>query len=268
MTCPGVERSPRLRWLYSSVTPGFPRQRPRARAMHRQRLTAPSFDLTPEKVSHLKAAVAAHDYVAAEELLLKEIEPDPHSPRAARLLAYLGSVYFLNHDYLNAAIAWKKSDAIAPLGPDLQFSAGDGVHPDFASGLGAAGARITFCSRHQKRTVPLLARAGSITTPNIIRRRPTASSRPSYWIQPWRVLTTTLASATSIKTRMTLAVKNFNRAIELDRNALHPSPWPYLNLAVALAVSGPDAGGGNRFTGSSPARSSACGGTLPPGQRA
>jgi hypothetical protein len=85
-------------------------------------VTVPSLELTPEKVSHLNAAVAAHDYVAAEELLLKEIEPDPHSARAGRLLAYLGSVYFLNHDYLNAAIAWKKSDAIAPLGTDLQFS--------------------------------------------------------------------------------------------------------------------------------------------------
>ena len=49
---------------------------------------------------------------------------------------------------------------------------------------------------------------------------------------------------------------------------LHPSPWPYLNLAVSTAVSGPRTGGGNQPAGSSPARSSACGGTLPPGQRA
>src|SRR5258708_3185623 len=81
-----------------------------------------TLDLTPEKVSHLKTALAAHDYLDAEKLLINEIEPDPHSPRAAPLLAYLGSVYFLNHDYLNAAVAWKKSDTIRPLEAGLQFS--------------------------------------------------------------------------------------------------------------------------------------------------
>src|ERR1700743_655648 len=86
--------------------------------------TAPpsSLDLAPEKVSHLKTALAAHDYLDAEKLLINEIEPDPHAQRAAPLLAFLGSVYFLNHDFLNAAVAWKKSDKISPLDPGLQFS--------------------------------------------------------------------------------------------------------------------------------------------------
>src|SRR5260370_28228147 len=100
--------------------------------------TAPpsSLDLTPEKVSHLKTALAAHDYLDAEKLLIGEIEPDPHSPQAAPLLAYLGSVYFLNHDYLNAAVAWKKSDTIRPLDAALQFSLAMAYvnisHPDWA----------------------------------------------------------------------------------------------------------------------------------------
>ncbi len=157
--------------------------------------TVPSLELTPEKVSHLNAAVAAHDYVAAEELLLKEIEPEAHSARAARLLAYLGSVYFLNHDYLNAAIAWKKSDAIAPLGSDLQFSLGDGVHSDFASGLGAACARITFCSRHQKCTVPVLARPARLRRTTLFGGDPplpagnrTGSNDGACLRQPWPLL--------------------------------------------------------------------------------
>jgi Tfp pilus assembly protein PilF len=29
-----------------------------------------------------------------------------------------------------------------------------------------------------------------------------------------------------------LAVENYNKAIKLDRGSQHPSPWPYLNLAV------------------------------------
>src|SRR6185437_3597521 len=86
--------------------------------------TAPpsSLDLTPEKVSHLKTALTAHDYIDAEKLLINAIERDAHSPRAAPLLAYLGTVYFLHHDYLNAAVAWKKSETIHPLDAGLQFS--------------------------------------------------------------------------------------------------------------------------------------------------
>src|ERR1035438_3490390 len=81
-----------------------------------------SLGLTPAQASLLKTAIDARDYIAAEKLLLAEIDSDPHSPRAARLLAFAGSVYFLNRDYLNAAVAWKKSEAIAPLEPSLQFS--------------------------------------------------------------------------------------------------------------------------------------------------
>jgi tetratricopeptide (TPR) repeat protein len=31
-----------------------------------------------------------------------------------------------------------------------------------------------------------------------------------------------------------LAVENYEKAIDLDRNSSHPSAWPYLNLAVML----------------------------------
>src|ERR1700722_6485073 len=83
---------------------------------------AGSLGFTPARSIDLQRALDAHDYVAAEKLLLSEIDSDPHSARAARLLNFAGSVYFLNHDYLNAAIAWKKSEAIAPLDPRLKFS--------------------------------------------------------------------------------------------------------------------------------------------------
>jgi predicted Zn-dependent protease len=86
--------------------------------------TAPisALSLSPAKVSHLQAALDQRDYVTAETLLLDEIQQSPHSQRAGSLLAYLGSIYFLNHDYWNAAVAWRKSDAISPLAPNLQFS--------------------------------------------------------------------------------------------------------------------------------------------------
>src|ERR1035441_9032171 len=98
-----------------------------------------SLGLAGEKASQLRQAIDAHDYPTAERLLLNEINPDPHSPRAAQLLAFAGRVYFLGQDYLNAAIAWKKSDAIVPLPPSLQFSLAmvyiHLAHPDWARGI-------------------------------------------------------------------------------------------------------------------------------------
>src|ERR1700719_2595415 len=197
-------------------------------------VTAPpsSLDLTPEKVSHLQTAVAAHDYLAAEKLLIDEIEPDPHSPRAAPLLAYLGSVYFLNHDYLNAAVAWKKSDAIRPLAADLQFALAMAYikisHPDWAR--------------------PVLESLSARDTKNAL--YPYWLGRLDYDAQHYPEAIHRFQQAITLDPTMgraydnlglcyfyqnqtELAIKNFNQAIALDRQFLRPSPWPYLNLAVA-----------------------------------
>src|SRR6266568_4895632 len=81
-----------------------------------------SLQLAPDVANQLQRTIGEHNYVAAETLLLPEIERDPRSPRAAHLLAYAGSVYFRNQDYVNAVIAWKRSEAIVPLAPSLRFS--------------------------------------------------------------------------------------------------------------------------------------------------
>jgi tetratricopeptide (TPR) repeat protein len=196
-----------------------------------------SLDLTPEKVSHLKTAVAEHDYIAAEKLLLNDIEQDPHSLRAAPLLAYLGSVYFLNHDYLNAAIAWKKSDAISPLGSDLQFSLAMAYirisHPDWArpviESLSAHDTknalypywlgRLDYDAQHYSEAIHHFQRA---ITLNPTMARAYDNLGLCYFYQ----------------NENELAVKNFDRAIELDRNSQHPSPWPYVNRAETLQFLG------------------------------
>lgn len=197
-------------------------------------VTAPpsTLDLTPEKISRLKTAIAAHDYLAAEKLLINEIEPDPHSPRAAPLLAYLGSVYFLNHDYLNAAIAWKKSDAIRPLGSELQFSLAmayiEIAHPDWARPV------IESLAGHDTKNAQYPYWLGRLDYD--AQHYPEAT----HHLQQAITLDPTMARAYDnlglcyfYQNQTELAVKNFNRAIELNRNSQHPSAWPYLNLAVA-----------------------------------
>jgi tetratricopeptide (TPR) repeat protein len=196
-----------------------------------------SLDLAPEKVSHLQAEVSSHDYVAAEELLLGEIEKDPHSARAAPMLAYLGSVYFLNRDYLNAAIAWKKSDAITPISSALQLS------------LAMAYIRIS----HPDWARPVLESLAAQDSKNAL--YPYWLGRLDYDVQHYPEAIHRFQHAIELDPAMARAydnlglcyfsqnqtgqaVENFKKAIALDRGTFHPSPWPYINLAQTLVFSG------------------------------
>ena len=196
-----------------------------------------SLDLAPEKVSHLKTAVAEHDYIAAEKLLLDDIEQDPHSLRAAPLLAYLGSVYFLNHDYLNAAIAWKKSDAIKPLASDLQFSLAMAYlrisHPDWARPV------IESLSAHDTKNALYPYWLGRLDYDAHHHSEAAKHFRQAIALDPTMARAyDNLGLCYFYQNENELAVKNFDRAIALDRNSQHPSPWPYVNRAEALQFLG------------------------------
>ena len=191
-----------------------------------------SLQLTPAAMNQLHKEMADHDYIAAERLLIAEIERDPHSPRSAHLLAYAGTVYFLNHDYLNAAIAWKKSEAIAPLDRDIQFS------------LAMAYIRIG----HREWARPVL---------EVLAAHDEKNSLFPYWLgrldydgQQYNDAIRHFQHAIELDPKLAraydnlglcyyyenqneLAVKNYEKAIELGRETEHPSAWPYLNLAVA-----------------------------------
>jgi superkiller protein 3 len=196
-------------------------------------VTAPlsSLDLTSEKVSHLQADIARHDYVAAEELLLKEIEPEPKSTHAASLLAYLGSIYFLNHDYLNAAIALKKSDAITPLPSGLQFSLAMAYirisHPDWARPV------LESLSAHDNKNALYPYWLGRLDYdaqhyPEAIHRFEQAITLDPAMARAYD----SLGLCYFYQNQTGPAIKNFKTAIDLDQAAPHPSPWPYINLGT------------------------------------
>jgi Flp pilus assembly protein TadD len=192
---------------------------------------AASLGIPAPRAAEIQKAIDAHDYLTAEKILLAEIDRDPHSLSAARLLTLAGTVYFLNHDYLNAAIAWKKSDAIAPLDPSLRFS------------LAMAYIRIN----HSDWARPVLE--------SLAQQSPRDALFP-YWLgrldydaqqyneaihhfQHAIELNPTMARAYDnlglcyyYENQNALAIENYNKAIELDRGSQHPSPWPYLNLAI------------------------------------
>lgn len=192
-----------------------------------------SLQLTPEMATSLQNAVDGHDYITAEKLLLPEIDRDAHSVRGARLLAYIGTIYFLDHDYVNAAVAWKKSESITPLQPDLRFSQAmvyvhvgrpqwartslellatenpqDALYPYWLGRLDYDGHEYKGAIRHFQRAIEL--------DPHMARAYDNLGL--CYFYQ----------------NQNELAVSSYEKAIALNREAGRPSAWPHVNLAITL----------------------------------
>lgn len=192
-----------------------------------------SLGLAPAQASQLKTAIDARDYIAAEKLLLAEIERDPHSATAARQLAFVGTVYFLNQDYMSAAIAWKKSEAIAPLDPHLEFSLAMAyirmAHPGWArdvlESLAAKNGkealypywlgRLDYDGHEYEKAIQHFQHAVELD-PGMARAYDNLGLCYYY------------------DNQNKLAVENYRKAIELQKASAHPSAWPYLNLAITL----------------------------------
>jgi Flp pilus assembly protein TadD len=69
--------------------------------------------------ARLEAALRSGAYAEAQALLVEAVEREPKSPE---LLKLLGGVFFVQGRPLNAAIAFKKAEAIAPLDERSRFT--------------------------------------------------------------------------------------------------------------------------------------------------
>ena len=69
-----------------------------------------------------ETAMRTRDYKQAETILVNEINKNPNSPDAAKLLVQAAGIFFLDNDFMNAAIAYKKAEKIAPLGERNRFT--------------------------------------------------------------------------------------------------------------------------------------------------
>jgi tetratricopeptide (TPR) repeat protein len=181
----------------------------------------------------LQHAIDIRDYLTAEKLLLAEIDRDAHSKRTARLLDYAGSVYFLNHDYLHAAVAWKKSEAIEPLDPKLQFSLSMAYirisKPDWARPV----LQSLAASNPKEALYPYwLGRLSydSHQYDDAIRDFKLAIELNPQMARAYD----NLGLCYYYENQNDLAIENYKKAIQLDRESTHPSPWPYLNLGITL----------------------------------
>ncbi len=79
----------------------------------------PTAGIVDERSARITEALRTRDYERAETLLLEAAEAHP---RSAEVLRVLGGVFFLRGRPLNAAIALKKAEAIAPLDERSRFT--------------------------------------------------------------------------------------------------------------------------------------------------
>jgi tetratricopeptide (TPR) repeat protein len=190
-------------------------------------------ELDPARRLELEDAVKQRQYKRAEKLLVEEAEREPQSARSAKLLVAAGGIFFLDGEYLNSAIAWKKAEAIAPLDERTRFTLAMAYiklnHRDWArkelEKLGAA-------QPHTALYLYWLARLdydGQNYTSAINRLRQVVELDPKM-TRAYDLL----GLCYDYLGNLDQAMKAYERAVELNRSASKPSPWPHLDFAVSL----------------------------------
>ncbi|MBO0862034.1 MAG: tetratricopeptide repeat protein [Chloracidobacterium sp.] len=189
--------------------------------------------LEPLRRVEFEKVMRERDYKRAETILVEEAEGDPKSLRAAKLLTKAGGIFFLDGQYLNAAIAYKKADAIAPLDERSRFT--------------MAMSYVKLDRRDWAK--PELEKLASLDPKNALYLYWLA--RLDYDAQRYNTAIAGFQKVIELDPRMMRAYDNlglcydylgkyddaiasYNHAVELNRGQAHPSPWPHVNLAISL----------------------------------
>ncbi len=198
----------------------------------RPRYDLSRLELPPLRRAELKTALEKRDYKRAEMILVEEAEQDPKSFRATNLLEFAGGVFFLDGEYLNSVIAWKKAEAIAPLDERTRFTLAMAyvklnrqqlAWPELEE-LAAAHpgnplylywlARLDYDGQRYLDAIGRLQKVVELD-PKMMR---------AYDL---------LGLCYDYLGRLDEAIKNFSRAVELNRSQSTPSAWPRLDMAIS-----------------------------------
>ena len=181
--------------------------------------------------ARISEALRAGDYEQAETLLLEAADANPKSPEVLRLL---GGVFFLRGRPLNAAVALKKAEALAPLDERSRFTLvmayvalghRDWARPELAKLVEAAPAnplypywtgRLDFDDQQYATAVKSLLRAVELD-PRFVKAHDSLGLCYE-WLG-----------------RFDEAVRSYEEAIRLNGEQTKKSPWPSLNLGLLLA---------------------------------
>jgi tetratricopeptide (TPR) repeat protein len=183
-----------------------------------------------ERSARITEALKARDYERAETLLLQVAEANPRSVEALRLL---GGVFFLMGRPLNAAVALKKAEALAPLDERSRFTLvmayvalghRDWARPELAKLVAAAPTsalyaywvgRLDYDEQHYATAIESLRRAVEID-PRL------AKAHDS------------LGLCYEALGRFDEAARSWEEAIRLESAEATRSPWPALNLGLMM----------------------------------
>jgi len=195
----------------------------------------PNLPFSAARRLEFEDAVSRHDLKRAETILVEESNRDPKSPGSAKLLEMAGSLFFMDGQYLDAAIAWKRAEAIAPLDPRSRFT--------------LAMAYIRLGRRDWARRE--LEKLATTQPP---------SPLYLYWLahldydaQSYTAAIGRLRKVIELDAKMTRAydllglcqdylgqfdeaIKSYTHAVELNRLQAKPSPWPFLDMSISLVA--------------------------------
>jgi tetratricopeptide (TPR) repeat protein len=184
--------------------------------------------------SELDRALAAKDWPRAEQLLAQAIE---RSPRSAELLKQIAGVFLADRRPLNAAIALKKAEALAPLDPGSRFrlvlayvamGQREWARPELDRLVVDAPqtaiyhywlGRLDYDAGRYASAVAHL-QAAALRDPSFPRTFDN------------------LGLCYEALNQVDMAITQYREAVRLNRLAADPSPWPAINLGSALARGG------------------------------
>jgi Flp pilus assembly protein TadD len=181
----------------------------------------------------LEDAFKRRDYKRAESILVDEAESDPKSIQTARLLVMAGGIFFLDGEFRNSVIAWKKAEAIAPLDDRSRFT------------LAMAYVKLNRRDWARQELEKLAAAQPQDPLYHYW------LARLDYDAQNYAAAITRLQEVVGLDPKMmrayeTLglcydylgkfeeAVKSYDRAVELNHLQSEPSPWPHVDRAISL----------------------------------
>jgi tetratricopeptide (TPR) repeat protein len=194
--------------------------------------------IVDERTARIKEALGARDYERAEALLLEAAEANPKSPQVLRLL---GGVFLIRGRPLNAAIALKKAEAIAPLDERSRFTLvmayvalgrRDWARPELAKLVDAAPGNALY----QYWT-------GRLDYDDQQFARAAESFRRAVELDPGLAKAhDSLGLCYEALGRFDEAERSWQEAIRLESGEPTRSPWPPLNLGLMLTrLDRPDA---------------------------
>lgn len=180
-----------------------------------------------------EAALRRQNYKQAETILMNEINKNPTTIAAGKMLVNVAGIFFLDNDFLNAAIAYKKAEKIAPLEERHRFTLAMAYlklkRADWAA---AELTKLVKENPYNPLFLYWLARIDydEKKYPEAIAKLNRVIDLDPKMMRAYDNLGLCYEHLSDTEN----ALKNYRKAIDLNRVVASPSPWPPTNLAVML----------------------------------